>query len=256
MGLQDFFFPDKANTTKTKKNAVFYDVGQTQWMKLSSQYLVLLRNSFKAWCTCWGNAQNSKHFCWKITDEFSSESDEEDSNFCFFTFFFIYFLFFFSLLALAKSEEIWGRKKGCWQIVDACAFHIGGMEIAVQRHSSAVQQKLWLWNLCLKISGKCLPPSEFHSGHLVPDSEAVHWLSVASKLHSVQEFSVLLTNLFILGLKFGELFVNLDCLLLIFCSLEIAVNILFSIRARNWGVAALRADKLGSSVEPAPPLSW
>ena len=77
-------------------------------------------------------------------------------------------------------------------------------------------------------------------------SEAVHWLSVASKLHSVQQFSVLLTNLFILGLKFGELFVNLDCLLLIFCSLEIAVNILFSIRARNWGVAALRADKLGS----------
>ena len=45
-------------------------------------------------------------------------------------------------------------------------------------------------------------------------SEAVHWLSVASKLHSVQQFSVLLTNLFILGLKFGELFVNLDCLLI------------------------------------------
>ena len=125
-------------------------------------------------------------------------------------FFFIYFLFFFFLLALVKCEEIWGRKKGCWQIVDACAFHIGGMEIAVQRHSPAVQQKLWLWNLRLKISGKCFPSSEFHSGHLVPDSEAVHCLSVASKLHSVQQFSVLLTNLFILGLKFGhgELFVN------------------------------------------------
>jgi len=87
--------------------------------------------------------------------------------------------------------------------------------------------------------------SIFRVSFWVLSSEAVHWLSVASKLHSVQQFSVLLTNLFILGLKFGELFVNLDCLL-IFCSLEIAVNILFSIRARNWGVAALRADKLGS----------
>ena len=154
-----------------------------------------------------------------MTDKFSSESDEEDSNFCFFTFFFIYFLFFFSLLALAKSEEIWGRKKGCWQICDACAFHIGGMEIAVQRQqtSSAVQKKRWLLNLRLKISGKCFPSSEFHSGHLVSDSEAVHWLTVASKLHSVQQFSVFLTNLFILGLKFGERFVNLDCLLM-FCS--------------------------------------
>ena len=36
------------------------------------------------------------------------------------------------------------------------------------------------------------PSSEFHSaaGYLVPDSEAVHCLSVASKLHSVQQFSV------------------------------------------------------------------